>query len=161
VNDNDHLANRAWETMFRAQATLAREFERSGEWAALLPREYGVLYALSRAPEGLRISELGEDVLLTQTGISRLITRMDERGLIERRPDPGDARACVVRLTDEGRRVQSEVGAKHARHVTRAMTRALDSGQLATLLALSEALLAAAQDPSEDAARNPREGNQS
>jgi DNA-binding MarR family transcriptional regulator len=153
MNDKDRLANRAWEAMFRAQATLAREFERSGEWGELLPREYGVLYALSKAAGGLRISELGEDALLTQTGISRLITRMDERGLIERRADPGDARACIVQLSDEGRRVQRELGAKHARHVAEAMTRALGPDQLTTLLTLSEALLTAAQ--------NPRKGSQS
>ena len=38
--------------MFRAQATLAIEFERDGDWGDLLPREYGVLYALSKAPDG-------------------------------------------------------------------------------------------------------------
>ena len=36
--------------MFRAQATLALEFEREGDWGDLLPREYGVMYALSKEP---------------------------------------------------------------------------------------------------------------
>ena len=43
------LANEAWEALFRAQATLSLEFEREGDWGDLLPREYGVLYALVRA----------------------------------------------------------------------------------------------------------------
>ncbi|MEV5541706.1 hypothetical protein AB0L13_33160 [Saccharopolyspora shandongensis] len=48
-----------------AQATLSREFERDEDRADLLPRQYAVLYALSKASDGLRISDLGEDALLT------------------------------------------------------------------------------------------------
>ena len=59
----------AWEALFRAQVTLALEFEREGDWSDLLPREYGVLYALAGAPAGLRPSELCDDVLLTQAGL--------------------------------------------------------------------------------------------
>ena len=92
------LANVAWETMFRAQATLAREFEREGEWGELLPSEYGVLYALSRAPEGLRIIDLCDDALLTQAGVSRLVSRLELRGLVERSGDPQDGRASRIRL---------------------------------------------------------------
>jgi DNA-binding MarR family transcriptional regulator len=80
METNARLANVAWEAMFRAQATLAREFEREGDWGDLLPREYGVLYALSTAPAGLRISDLGQDALLTQPGISRLVGRLEKRG---------------------------------------------------------------------------------
>src|SRR5262245_19534778 len=109
------LANVAWEAMFRAQATLAREFERDGDWRDLLPREYGVLYALSQAPNGLRISDLGQDALLTQPGISRLVGRLEKRGLVERTDDPHDARACRIRLSAEGVEVQRGVGRAHAR----------------------------------------------
>lgn len=140
------LANEAWEAMFRAQATLALEFEHQGEWGDLLPREYGVLYALSTAPDGLRLSELCDDVLLTQAGISRLVARLEQRGLVERAGDPTDARAFRIRLTDTGRDTQRSAGRTHARQVTEAMTRALDADQLRTLRDLSLALLAAAPE---------------
>lgn len=139
------LANTAWEALFRAQATLAREFERDGSWGELLPREYGVMYALSTSRDGLRITELGDDVLLTQAGISRLIGRMERRGLVERRDDPDDARACRIRLTDAGVEIQRRVGRAHARHVASAMTRALTPDQLELLRELSQALTAASQ----------------
>jgi hypothetical protein len=58
------LANEAWEALFRAQATIARELAAGDVWGELVPRDYGVLYALSRAPDGLRITELSNDVLL-------------------------------------------------------------------------------------------------
>jgi DNA-binding MarR family transcriptional regulator len=135
------LANDAWEAMLRAQATLAREFEVAGDWGDLPPREYGVLYALSGAPEGMRVTELIDDVLLTQAGVSRLVARLEKRGLVSRRDDPDDARACRIVLTEEGRRTQKRLGQAHARHVAAAMTRALGREQLETLRELSAALL--------------------
>jgi DNA-binding MarR family transcriptional regulator len=127
--------------MFRAQATLALEFEFEGDWGNLLPREYGVLYALSTTPEGLRMSQLCDDVLLTQAGISRLVARLEKRGFVERSGDPADARAYRIRLTVAGTEVQRQIGQAHGRHVANAMTRALDEDQLRTLLSLSNALL--------------------
>jgi DNA-binding MarR family transcriptional regulator len=147
MESTTRLANVAWETMFRAQATLAREFEYQGDWGELLPREYGVLYALSTAPDGLRITELVDDALLTQAGVSRLVARLEKRGLVQRADDPHDARACRIQLTAEGRQVQRGAGRAHARHVTTAMTRALSREQLAVLRDLSLALLEAAEKP--------------
>jgi len=147
------LANQAWEAMFRAQATLALEFEREGEWGDLLPREYGVLYALSTATDGLRLIDLCDDVLLTQAGVSRLVARLERRGLVARSSDPDDGRAARLRLTGEGAAAQRRIGRAHAHHVADAMTRALDPDQLTTLRALSEALLAEAPPARSGAAR--------
>ena len=147
------LANEAWETLFRAQATIAREFTDADTWGDMPPRDYSVLYALSTAPEGLRITELGEDVLLTQPGMSRMIVRLEARGLVERKDDPDDARACRIRLTPAGAETQRRLGTAHARHVARAMTRALDREQLETLRDLCRALLDAAPSPQRRTAR--------
>src|SRR5437870_10933314 len=103
---NMRIANEAWEALFRAQATIGRELVEGDVWGELAPREYGVLYALAAAPGGLRITELLDDVLLTQPGMSRLIARLEARGLVERADDPDDRRACRVRLTDAGTRAQ-------------------------------------------------------
>ncbi len=138
------LANEAWEALFRAQATLAREFEHAGDWGDFPPREYGVLYALAGEEDGLRITDLMDDVLLTQAGVSRLVARLEKRGLVERLDDPDDGRACRIVLTEEGRKVQRHLGRKHARHVAQVMTRALDPEQLETLRGLGQALVAAA-----------------
>jgi DNA-binding MarR family transcriptional regulator len=136
------IANEAWEALFRAQATIARELTAGDVWGDLVPHEYGVLYALSGAPDGLRITELGEDVLLTQPGLSRLIARLEARDLVEREDDPEDGRARRVRLTPAGVRIQREVGTAHGRHVARAMSRALNREQLVLLRDLSHALTA-------------------
>ena len=139
---NLRIANEAWEALFRAQATIGRELVECDVWGELVPREYGVLYALAAAPDGLRITELLDDVLLTQPGMSRLIARLEARGLVERADDPDDRRACRVRLTEAGARMQREIGLAHGRHVAEAMTRALSREELVQLRDLCRALVA-------------------
>jgi DNA-binding MarR family transcriptional regulator len=133
VRSNARIANEAWEALFRAQATIAGELTTGTDWGNLLPREYGVLYALSAAPNGLRITELGGDVLLTQPGMSRLVARLEARGLVQRDDDPNDARACRVRLTTAGAELQRTVGLSHGRLVAQSMTRHLTRDQLVQL----------------------------
>jgi DNA-binding MarR family transcriptional regulator len=144
------LANQSWEAMFRAQATLSHEFEHSRDWGDLLPREYGVLYALASAgASGLRITDLMDDALLSQPGLSRLVARLQADGLVTRRSDPSDARAARIALTEAGREAQRQAGRRHAQHVRVAMTRALDEQELETLRRLSTKLVEAAdQHPS-------------
>jgi DNA-binding MarR family transcriptional regulator len=83
-------------------------------------------------------------VLLTQPGMSRLIARLESRGLVERSGDTEDARARRIRLTEAGAETQRHVGTAVARRIEHAMTRALDARQLETLRDLSLALLAGA-----------------
>jgi DNA-binding MarR family transcriptional regulator len=92
-------------------------------------------------PTGLRITELLDDVLLTQPGMSRLIARLEERGLVERADDADDRRACRIRLTSAGARAQREVGLAHGRHVAEAMTRGLSREQLVELRDMCRALV--------------------
>jgi DNA-binding MarR family transcriptional regulator len=146
MSSTTRIANEAWESLFRAQATIARELTAGNVWGDLAPHDYGVLYALSTAPNGLLITELGDDVLLTQPGMSRLIARLEARGLVERTDDPHDARACRIRLTPAGVGAQRQVGAAHGRHVAAAMTRTLSRDQLVRLRDLCQALTAVPND---------------
>jgi DNA-binding MarR family transcriptional regulator len=151
VASRTRIANEAWEALFRAQATIAQELGAEDVWDGLSPREYGVLYALSSAPRGLRITELRTDVLLTQPGISRLIARLEAAGLVERVDDPDDGRACRIRLTDAGAHAQRDVGRRHGRHVAQTMARGLSAEQLRQLRDLCRALTAPANAESTEA----------
>jgi DNA-binding MarR family transcriptional regulator len=51
----------------------------------------------------MRISEIAKSTLLSQSRISRLAAELERRGLLERRPCPGDSRAVNVVITDDGR----------------------------------------------------------
>ena len=134
-------ANQAWEMLFRAQMTIQQELSAADAWEDLAPSEYGVLYALSTAKAGLRMTELAKDVLLSQAGLSRLVTRLEGRGLIERHPDSDDARASILHLSAEGARLQRRVGARHGRHVAEAMSGRLNHDQLIALRELCQCML--------------------
>src|SRR4051794_40058574 len=134
------IANEAWETLFRAQATVGRELAVADVWDGVSASEYGVLYALSKAPEGLRITELSGDALLTQAGVSRLVARLEASGLLERVADPDDGRASRIRLTEAGASAQRHVGLRHGHHVAQIMTQAFSVEQLEQLRALCEPL---------------------
>ncbi|HWH25463.1 MAG TPA: MarR family transcriptional regulator [Pseudolysinimonas sp.] len=129
-------ASQAWEAMFRATVTIGRELAAGEAGAELKGPEYGVLYALSQKPEGMRITDLGEDVLLTQTGLTRLAARLVRKGLVQRAPDPEDGRATLLLLTDRGRAAQRKIGTIHAREITAAMTARLTEEELLALRAL-------------------------
>ncbi|WP_129336726.1 MarR family winged helix-turn-helix transcriptional regulator [Cellulomonas endophytica] len=150
-------ANEAWEALFRAQATLAREFEAADYWGDVSPRDYGLLYALAGQADGVRVTDLTRDVLLTQAGVSRLVGRLEARGLVARLGDPDDGRASRVVLTEAGRAAQRRVGRAHARHVTEAMTRALAPEQLEVLRGLTTDLSLAT--PRTDGSPGTRRGH--
>lgn len=129
-----HLAVETWESLFRAQATIYRQLsEVPFRSADLQVNEYGVLHALSSARRGLRMTDLGKDVLLSQAGMSRLVLRLEGRGLVERTNDPNDGRACRLSLTAEGRKLYRRVGSLHARQVADLMNVAMTRQQLETL----------------------------
>ncbi|MGY4643168.1 MarR family winged helix-turn-helix transcriptional regulator [Cellulomonas sp. URHB0016] len=137
-------AAEAWESLFRAQVALMRRFQRDDVWGPLSIREYDVLFTLSRCPgRSARLKELGEGSLLTQPSLSRLVERLEADGLVVRGPVPDDARGVAVTLTEDGARVQREIGRRHVRTIGRLVGGALDPDELATLRALTDKLRAA------------------
>ena len=150
MKGRNKLANEAWEALFRAQATVARDFVARDIWDGLAENEYGVLYALSGALSGLRMSDLGSDVLLSQAGLSRLVARLEAKGLIERSIDPEDGRASMLRLTEAGRGLQRRIGAAHGRHVTERLSEQLDDNELAILRDLCLRLVAKTSESSKN-----------
>jgi DNA-binding MarR family transcriptional regulator len=134
------LANGAWEALLSAHAVLMKQFAAEDIWADISMREYDVLYTLSKCPGPVRISELNRHVLLSQPALSRMVDRLAERGFVERQSDPADGRGVRLSLTEAGRAVQREVGRRHARSVARALTAALDPGELRELETICQKL---------------------
>jgi DNA-binding MarR family transcriptional regulator len=73
----------------------------------LRPGWFDLLAALRRAgrPYELRPTDLMEATMLSSGGITKRLDRLAEAGLVERRPDAGDRRSSLVRLTRKGRAV--------------------------------------------------------
>ena len=66
----------------------------------------GVVTALARqSPRELTLTEINRDVLVTSGGITFIVSRLEEQGLLTRRPHPNDSRATLVQLTAQGHRL--------------------------------------------------------
>ncbi|NEA99598.1 MarR family transcriptional regulator [Streptomyces sp. SID13726] len=81
---------------------------------------FEVLIRLGRQPgEEVSQRELADDLTLTSSGITRLIDRMEEAGLVSRVPSPGDRRSVLVEPTDHGHTVFLRAAAVHAQVIER------------------------------------------
>ena len=107
VKDEGQLDERelaAWRGMLvthsRVIAALDEELEREH---GLALGSYEVLLQLAMSPEhSLRMGTLAERLLLSRSGLTRLVDRLAARGLVERHSCPDDRRGTYARLTDEG-----------------------------------------------------------
>ena len=115
--DEQQLAT--WRAFLRAHSTMLRRISRDLEEADLPPLAwYDVLAALREAPEGrLRQVELAERVLLSNSGLSRLIDRIHQRGLVERVSCPSDRRSFWVCLTESGEEMLGRMWPVYARGI--------------------------------------------
>jgi DNA-binding MarR family transcriptional regulator len=106
--------------------------------------DYDVLIHLARSPDRrLRMAELAEAVLLTRSGLTRLVDRLEQRGLVERRKCANDARGAFAVLTDEGLRRFREAHPTHVAGVRRLFLDVLSRDDLRRLAAVWERVEAA------------------
>ena len=76
---------------------------------------------LSIDAEGTPSTALGPKMGMEGTSISRLLKSMEERGLIERRPDPSDGRGVLIHLTSFGREKESFLNKQFSASIMRLM----------------------------------------
>lgn len=93
-----------WRSFLHAHARIARRLDedlRAGH--ALSLQEYETLLHLAEAPERrLRMGRLADSLLLSKSGVTRLVDRLVESGLVERTNCSSDARGAEATLTREG-----------------------------------------------------------
>ncbi len=94
----------AWRGFLRVHAGVLASLDAELEERHGLPlTSYEVLLTLASSPEQrVRMSELAESVLLSRSGCTRLVDRLERDGLVERRECPRDARGSFAVLTDRG-----------------------------------------------------------
>jgi DNA-binding MarR family transcriptional regulator len=95
----------AWRGLLVAHSRLVPAVEADLRAAGQVPLSwYDVLLELNAAPERrLRMSELGQRVVLSRTRVSRIVDELAAAGLAERRPDQADGRSSFAVLTAAGR----------------------------------------------------------
>jgi DNA-binding MarR family transcriptional regulator len=109
----------AWGGFLRTHAALTRALDAELVAEHGLPLgSYEVLLRLADSPKGrMRMSELADSVLLSRSGVTRLVDRLERAGLLEREACERDQRGYFAVITDEGRGVFRAAGRTHLRGI--------------------------------------------
>src|SRR5947209_11357926 len=95
---------------------------------------YDVLMHLDMAGGRLRLSDLAQAVVLSPSGLSKLLDRMQDSGLVERQPDPDDARSTYAAITRHGRALVKKTRERHHVFLQRIVGDVLDDRDVADLI---------------------------
>jgi DNA-binding MarR family transcriptional regulator len=126
----------AWRALLASHAALVDRLSEELQEEKDLPLAwYEVLLFLNRAPDGrLRMGELAGSLLLTPSGVTRLVDRMETEGLVQRQQCPSDRRGWNAVITSAGRSRLRAAAPVHLRGVERHFGRHLSDHE-ADLLA--------------------------
>lgn len=133
---------RSWRSFLRAHATIIRRLEDELlDEQGLSLATYDVLVQLVEAPgRRLRMTELADAVLLSRSGVTRLVDRMERDGLVARQRVDGDGRGVVAELTEAGLQRLRGASKTHLAGVVRHFVAALEPEQLREFGATCEQL---------------------
>jgi len=94
---------KAWRAVLLAQSRALRAIERDLEQAGAISLQwYDVLLELNAVPDVLRMQDLALRTVVSRTRVIRIVSELEERGLVARAIDPSDGRASVVTITGAG-----------------------------------------------------------
>lgn len=127
--DGAHLD--AWRAVLRTHAAVIEPVERALAAAELPPLAwYDVLWALREAPRGrLRMGDLAERVTISRGGLTKLVDRIEEAGLLERRPCETDRRGFDAILTWRGKTMLRRMWPVYAETLNRVFASELTNEQ--------------------------------
>jgi len=128
----------AWITYLRSHAAITRELSvQLQREHGLTLNDYEVLLHLSHAEGGrLRRVDLAERVLLTASGITRLLEGLERSGYVCKEHCASDARVTYAKLTDEGAAKLREAAVTHLRGIDELFLGRYSGSELATLAEL-------------------------
>jgi DNA-binding MarR family transcriptional regulator len=109
---------------------------------------YDVLIQLYRSPERrLRMNDLAGSILLSKSGLTRLIDRMEKAGLVERASCPSDRRGSFAVLTSRGEEVFKGAAPIHLEGIARHFTDHLTPDEAVAMVGAFERILEALTQP--------------
>jgi DNA-binding MarR family transcriptional regulator len=135
----------AWRGFLSVHAALIRELDAELQAAHGLPlSSYDVLLQLAEAPERrLRMSDLAGSVLISPSGLTRLVDRLEREGLVRRHRCDSDHRGYFAVLSDQGLERLREAAATHLNGVRRLFLEHFSEAELERLGAYWDRVLAA------------------
>jgi DNA-binding MarR family transcriptional regulator len=121
--------------LMRSARTLRRRWRDVLAPWELSPHQARALGVVGRR-DGVRLTDLAEALHIAPRSATEVVDGLQERGLVERTPDPGDRRAVILRPTEEGRRIRAEIDAARTADSAELFARlpAADRAELARIL---------------------------
>ena len=131
-----------WTRFLKAHSAISRRLERDlATEHGLTLSDYDVLLQVAHAPERrLRPVEIARAVVLTRSGITRLVQGLERAGFVERIDCPDDARGFLVSLTPAGLELVRSARETHLEGVAELFSDRYSDEELETLSALLERL---------------------
>ncbi len=127
-----------WGLVMEATAVVNRSLEREMQQELGIPLTFfEVMLRLARTGDGVALNALAAQVSFSSGGFSRLVDRMELRGLVERRACPSNRRSTLIALTGDGRAVLERAFRLHAEGLQRLV---VDQVEPAALEALTRAM---------------------
>jgi DNA-binding MarR family transcriptional regulator len=150
-----------WRAFLTATQTLLATVESQLQHDSGIPHGYyEILVRLSEAPDRtLRMSQLAEAATSSKSRLSHAVARLEERGWVERVDCPTDRRGQLARLTDTGFAVLEAAAPGHVEQVRHALFDLLTPEQVSQLRRISDAVVAAADNPVGPGLGCPDEGD--
>jgi DNA-binding MarR family transcriptional regulator len=109
----------AWRGFLRTHARLLRHLDRQlSDEQGLLTSSYEVLLRLVEAPRGtMRMKDIADSLLLSRSGLSRVVDELERKGFVVRQACPSDARGTEAVITRSGRSAFRKAQNSHLRSV--------------------------------------------
>lgn len=128
----DERQMRTWRLFLEAHARVLNLLEIELREETGMPLTwYDVLVQLAEAPDGrLRMQELARRVLISKSGLTRLVDRLCAAGYLKRQPDPQDGRGTLAVLTTAGRDALRAAAPFHLAGVERAFVKRLTAREV-------------------------------
>lgn len=125
----------AWRAFLQSHSALIALLERELESeTGMQLSQYEVLLHLRNSPdEGMRMNDLARSVLLSKSGVTRLVDRLAAAGLVERTACESDRRVTYARITSAGRSALRAAAPVHMRGVTEHFSKYLDEQEAQVL----------------------------
>jgi DNA-binding MarR family transcriptional regulator len=133
----ERVARELWSELTRLTGAVRSSLEAYlGDQTGLLPEEADLLVLLAEAPERrLRMADVSAALRLSKSGVTRLVDRLAERGLVVRAACPDDRRVIYAGLTDAGRQAAAIAAPAVAAGLAQSLAGRLTSQELSALTA--------------------------
>lgn len=109
-----------WVVLARAYDALAEHARAHAATHGLTLQEFGIMEALHHKGDML-LGELQRKILVSSGGVTYLVDRLEEKGMVERRDCPEDRRARYASLTTRGRTLMRRIFPEHAEWLDHAL----------------------------------------